>query len=838
MGELFRRLRYLFNRRRFDAELESDMEFHREMAALAGRRNFGNTLRLREQSREAWGWTWIDRLFQDLHYAARVLWRSPGFTLTAVLVLAIGIGVNITAFSLFNLIALKPLPVRDPDSLLRLQRRSPENITSEMPYPSVVFYREHTKALSAVMAIMGARVELEQDTQPMRTNFVTENFFTELGMQAAQGRVFDPAREGVANTAPVVVLGYEFWQRRFGSDPFIVGKTVHLNKKPATVIGVAPNGFNSLDGEVADVWLPITQQPYFVDGSTVLTDPAAGSVRMWGRLAPGVTAKAAEQELLALTNELRKQYPKVIWDKEYIKSDPGGHLKVMQPEMYQVVAMVGALVLLILAVACANLGGLMMARGVAREHEIGIRVAIGAGRTRIFRQLFTESLLLALLGSLAGLALSYVALKITLVVTEAPVWMSALPDWRVLLFVMGMALIAAIFFGLAPAWQIARQRQRKTIVRQLLIGAQIAGCCVLLIVSGLLVRAVHHVLYTDPGFGYEQVLAINPGLDDHGYTPAAAQNYFDELKTRLRGLPGVTSVALSRTPPLGHGYTSYMTVGIKGHEITVYPNWVDPEYFQTMSIPLLRGRNLLRGEANAVVVSESLARKVWPGEDPIGKPLWPDGTNKDTIVGVAGNARMKSMNDGDAVEAYWPIKAEDIAPMTLVVKTAGAPDTVVPMAKSIAEKLDPKLFASVWLLKSGFRENTRDLERIAALVSLMGLVAGLLAGIGIVGLVAYTVSQHLKEIAIRIALGAKRIQVLTAVLRQFSWPVMLGILVGAGSTAGFSKLLRKVLYGVNNLDPWSYLAAMGVLMAIIAVAALIPARRALRLDLAKTLHYE
>lgn len=402
---------------------------------------------------------------------------------------------------------------------------------------------------------------------------------------------------------------------------------------------------------------------------------------------------------------------------------------------------------------------------------------------------------------------------------------------------MGSAL-AAVFFGLAPALQIARQRQRKTMVRQLLIGAQIAPCCVLLIVSGLLVRAVHHVLYTDPGFGYEQVLAINPGLEDHGYTSAAARNYFDELKIRLRGLPGVTSVALSRTPPLGHGYTSYMTVGMRGYDVTIYPNWVDPEYFQTMSIPLLRGRNILPGEANAVIVSESLARRRWPGEDPIGKPLWPDGTNKDTIVGVTGNARMKSMNDGDAVEAYWPVKVDDMAGMTLVVKTASPPDAVVPIVKSIAEKLDPKLFASVWLLKSGFRENTLDLERIAMLVSLMGFIAGLLAGIGIVGLVAYTVSQHLKEIAIRIALGAKRVQVLAAVLRQFSWPVMLGIVAGAGATAGLSKLLRKVLYGVNNLDPWSYMAAMCVLMAIIAIAAFVPARRALNLDLAKTLHYE
>ena len=480
MGEIFRRIRYLLHRRRFDKELESDMEFHREMAAREGRNNFGNTLRMREQAREAWGWTWLDRLGQDLRYAARTLGRSPGFTLTAVLVLAIGIGVNVAGFSLFNMVALKPLPVPDPGSLVRLERRSPQSYTSEMPYASALFYRDHAKSLSAMMAVLGVPpMEIDGDLQPTSASFATANYFAELGTRAAYGRMFEPAREDDASAAPVAVLSYSLWQRRFGADPSVVGRTIHLNGKPATVIGVTPYDFATLGGQHPDIWLPIAQQPYFVEGSKVLTNPSASSVRMWGRLAPGVSPKMAAQELLALTNELRRQHPKDIWNNEYIDIKPGAHLQVMQPEMYRVAAMVAVLTLLILAVACANLGGLLLARAVTREHEMGIRIAIGASRGRIFRQLCTESLLLAFLGAAAGLGLSYVVLRVALSRLDTPKWVTAVPDWRVLLFTIGISVVAALFFGLTPALQIARQRQRKTIARQVLIGAQVAASCVL-----------------------------------------------------------------------------------------------------------------------------------------------------------------------------------------------------------------------------------------------------------------------------------------------------------------------------------------------------------------------
>ena len=837
MGELFRRIQYLFNRRRLDAELESDMEFHREMAARAGRRNFGNTLRMREQARETWGWTWLDRLGQDLRYGLRILARSPGFTLTAVLVLAIGIGVNVAAFSLFDMVALKPMPVRDPDSIVRLERRSHDAYTSEMPYASLKFYEQHAKTLAAVMGVLGVPpMQVDEDVQPASASFVTPNYFTELGTPAPYGRMIDPARDASASAAPVVVLSYGFWERRFGSDPSVIGRTIHLNKKPATIVGVTPLAFASLGGQRPDVWIPIAQQPYFVDGSSVLTDPSNSAVRMWGRLAPGVKAKVAEQELRGLTNELREQHPKDIWDDEYLQSSPGGHLQVMQPAMYQVAAMVSVLTLLILAVACANLGGLLLAKAVTRQHEMEIRVAIGAGRWRLFRQLCTESLLLAVLGAWAGLALGCVVLEVALRQLDAPKWLSATPDWRVLIFTGGVTLFAAMFFGLAPAIQIARQKHRRTTARQILVGAQVAGSCALLIVAGLLVRAAQHALFTDPGFGYEQLLSIDSQLGQHGYKPAAAKAYLDQMQSRLAAAPGVLSVSLVRLPPLGHA-VSYANQEIGGHQVLVYPNWVDPGFFRTMGIPLLMGRTFYQGEKHAVIVGQSFARQQWPGQNPVGQ-LIGDGPQKDMVVGVVGDARVNALNEDDAVEQYWPAQLDDMPGMVVMVRTAGAPGALSPVAKSISESLDPKLFPEMRQIRLLYRDQVVVIEQIASAVSVIGLVAVLLAGVGIIGLVSFTVSQRTKEIAIRIALGAKPAAVLSSVLRQYWWPVAIGLVAGASGAAAASRILRRALYGVSNLDPIGYSGAIAVLILIVALAALLPARRALRLDLAKTLRYE
>ena len=321
--DLFRRLRYLFNRRQYDQDLASDMEFHREMAAREGRR-FGNALQLREESREVWGWTWMDRLGQDLRYAFRLLKRSPGFTIAAVLMLGLGIGVNVAAFGFFNLVLFKPLPVRDPDSLVRLQRRSLKDYATFLPYPESKFLSDHSKALSSVIATSQALMWIEVGTKPLGVNFVTTNYFKELGVTPAAGRLLNTSYDDGADAEPVAVLSYEFWQRYFGGDPSIVGRTIHLNNKPVSVVGVIGRNFGGLTLSKPDIWIPIKQQPYFINGSRLLTDYSGDGVDVWGRLQPGVTMQAAEQELSQLTAELYTQHPKDLWEKESIHCDPGG----------------------------------------------------------------------------------------------------------------------------------------------------------------------------------------------------------------------------------------------------------------------------------------------------------------------------------------------------------------------------------------------------------------------------------------------------------------------------------------------------------------------------------
>jgi predicted permease len=859
MSELFRRLRYLLQRGRFDRELADDLEFHREMAARAGSPPpFGDTVRLREEAREAWGWTWIDRFLQDLRYAFRMLRQSPGFTCTAVLMLAIGIGINVAAFGFFNMTVLRALPVRDPDTIVRFQRSAPEGYSSVVQYPAMVFYREQSRTLSAVLAALFAKVSLEGEAKSLSTEFVTPNFFDELGGTVVLGRRLDPVRDKAADAQPVVVLGYWFWQRRFANDPSIVGRTLRLNGKPATVVGVASPQFGGLHVDQPDLWIPIAQQPYFVNGSRLLTDFSndASGLNMWGRLQPGVTPKVAEEELQSLAAALRQQHPEAVLEKERLVSQPGaygtgtrsamskgsGEMPNGRTELFTVALLVGVLALLILAAACGNLGSLLLARGVAREREMSIRSAVGAGSGRLIRQLFTESLLLALLGSIAGLGLGYAVLRGLMTMAAAPPWLDPTPDARVMLFAIAVGFAAAILFGLAPAFQVARRRHRGTITRQILIGAQVAASCVLLVVAGLLVRAVNHIMFTHPGFDYEQVVSISPGLASHGYAPARAQTFLDALQNRLRDLPGVDSVALAVVAPLGN---SKIVTGIVvgGRDIPMCANRIDPRYFQTMKIPILRGRNLAPGDTQAVIVSASAALRAWPGEDPVGKTMTigEDAAGQParfTVVGVAGNARVVAMEDPDAVEIYFPMTMEDLPAMSVMVRTSTPPERIAPAVASTARSIDAELFPEVQILKSAFSRKLQSAERSALAVSLLGLSALLLACLGIVGLVAYAVSQRTKEIGIRIALGAKRSHVLLVVLRQFSRPVFAGLVVGVGSAAALSQIMRRELYGVSHLDPTAYAAAIGIFVITVAVAALFPARRALRVDPLRALRFE
>jgi predicted permease len=850
----------LFRTRRMEQQLDRELRFHFETqvtdkiasglseseARRITRLEFGGLEQIKQQTRESRGTLWLTSIADDLRFGARLLARSPGFSLTAIIVLALGIGVNTLAFSLYNLLTLKSLPVSDPDTLVSIERRSPENINPGIPWNSILFYRDNAKTLSAVITSMGsAPMALDRDAQHINPAFVSANYFSELGAQPAAGRLFEPSREDSLSSPPVAVLSYRFWQRRYQGDSAIVGKTINLSGKSATVIGVLPEFFASLGAQNPDLWLPLQQHSYFVEGSKPLNDPDfGGMVVMSARLAPGATRATAADELLTLTNRLRPLYPKVIWDHEYIVVTPGAHFFAFRdggggpPILPLIFSLVG----LILAVACANLAGLLMARGVTRQPEIQLRLDLGARRSRVFRQLFTESLLLGLLGTIVAIPLSSIAVRLILNQTGAPAWMSALPDWRVAAFTAALGCLASILFALLPTLRLVRGKtSRRALAHQFVVCAQVAASCVLLILASLLVRATLHTLYTDPGFGYQQVLSIDPGISDHGYTPASAKAYLETLEARLHSVPGIDSVSIVQFPPLVDNIVHITSIDVDGRRVLIYPNSVGPDFFRTMGIPLLRGRTFRPEDKDAVVISESLARKRWPNEDPVGK-LWKDG--KGTVIGVVGNTRAMEMNNTDATEIYYPAQADQLPSMSVLVKATGDPDNLTPTLLSLASSSDPgnssakKLFPAVTQLKAGFRKNVAQAEQIAFILSLLGGIAIFLAAIGLVGLVGYAVTQRTREIAIRLAIGASRLEIFRTVLRHFAWPTMIGLAIGIAGTAALSQILRRALYGISGLDPLSYLAAIALLTLILAAAALLPIRRAFRLDVARILHFE
>lgn len=850
----------LVQRGRMEKELDKELRFHFEtqvadkidagMSEAEARRTtrleFGGMEQIKEECRESRGTLWLASIGQDLRFGGRILARSPGFAVIAICVLALGIGVSTLAFSGYNLIALQSIPVREPETLVNIERRSPTNINPGVPYASIKYYRDNAKSLSAVITTMSAApMVLEQDDQRIAPSFVTTNYFSELGASAQVGRLLEPSREGInegsASAPPVVVLSYRLWQRKFQGDSAIVGKTLHLSGKPVTVVGVARENFANLGTQNPDVWLPFSLYTYLVDGSKPVSDPKFdGMIIMWGRLAASISRVQAAKELLSLTNQLRTIYPDVIWDNERILVSPGAHFFSFE-DGRPVLVLFSFLALLILAVACANLGGLLLARGSVRRREIQLRIDLGASRLRVFRQLLTENLLLGILGATAALPLSYMTLRLALIYANAPAWMmsSALPDWRVIGFTVAMGLLAAVFFGVLPTLQLVRRTKERTLWHQLVVCAQVGASCVLLILAGLLVRATLHTLYTHPGFEYEQVLSIDPGLHDHGYTASTAETYFDQLQNRLRAVPAVISVSMALSPPLVTENTMMTSIDVDGRQVLIYPNWVGQEFFETMGIPLLHGRRLRTREENAVMISESLARKRWPNEDPIGQRWGQKGKEgNDIVVGVVGNTRAMEINNTDATEIYYPPMPDNMPRMTVLVKTVGEPNAVTPAIKQIVGSIDPKLFPTIIPLKAGFRKNVAQAEQIATIISMLGGIAVFLAVVGLLGLVAYAVSRRTKEIAIRLALGAGRTEIFTAVLRQFAWPVVIGLVAGVGITGALSQVMRRMLYGISGLDPISYASAILLLIAVLGIAAMLPIRRAFRIDVARILHSE
>ncbi len=823
MGELWRRIWYLLNRSRFERELAEEMEAHRAMKGREEPR-FGNMLRLREEAQDQWGWSWLDALTQDLRFAGRLLRRSPAFTLTAVCVLALGVGVNLAAFQLIDLAALSSLPVRSPETLVKLHRRDLRGMGTSFSYPAFDFYRRHQSSLASTIGLAYGDVTLENDdTRRVNAEFVTGNYFSELGAMPVAGRLLDPADDSSA-APPVVVLSERLWRSRFAADPTLIGRTIRLNARPFTVAGVASGMFVGIGDEFASLWMPIMQHSAAFPGSTLLEDWNAEPLRFYARLREGVGPAAAEAELASVAAALRTLRPDDFRGGERLVARPAGQLMSLA-EAGPMFALTAALVGLILVAACMNLGLLMLSRTISRDREFAIRLSVGAARSRIVRQLLTEHLLLGVVGTSAACFVSAISTRAVLWLIGAPPGLIPRFNARVFVAAITLAIVSSLGVGLGPAWQTLRPvTTRRLRLRSVLLGVQVTAASTLLIVSTLLVRGVTRIAHVPLGFDYEQTLVAYAGLSSHGVAPAAALEYWRSANARIRQIPGVKNAALTPLPPFGNRVTI-------NRERTVFYH-VTPSYFDTMRIAVKRGRVFSDGESGMALVSESLAQRRWPGEDAIGKLY--EGA---TIIGITADARTVRLSERAATECYLAIAPAQMPQAVLVVRaddplTAGSP------IRTALRNTDPRLIPSIVLLKDAFESRLEEPRRVAVIASGIGVCALLLAVTGLAGIVAFTVSQRRREIGVRVALGARPIHVLTAVARQFTVPILCGAAAGSALAAAVATVLSKEMFGVARLDPLAHGGSF-LLFVVVAVAASLPSlRRALRVDPITTLRHE
>ncbi len=810
--------------------MAEEMAYHRELMSPDRRTDFGDELRLREDAREAWGWTWLDRLHQDLTYGARVLRNAPGFTLTAMLVLVLGIGVPLSAFRVV-LADLRGGSVPDPDTLVRLTRRAPGAHVTSLTYPELTFYAANARSFRNVIGVSARNEAVFGEAaagstpESIHVAFVTSNYFPEFGITPAAGRVLTPDDER-PDAEPAAVIGELFW-RRLGGDPALIGRSIRVNGKPLTVVGVMPRSAEIRD----DVWMPLVRQPYVVEGSTLLTDWSS-ALDLYGRLRPGVSPQASQQESLALASSLRERWPDHVWKGEYLEARPIQAFDINSEE-FKIVLTAAALVLLLLVAACANLGTLVLARGATREREIRVRMALGAGRLRVVRQLFTESLLLAALSGLGALLLSTVVLKVIQLQRQSTA--SAFPDWRAVAVTFGAAMLAALVFGLPPAFRLASLVPRVGRTRTIFLGTQVAVSCLLLVVSSFMVSSRQRLGVSDPGFDHRHLVYVSPGLKAHGYGEAAAQAYLDQLRERTAAWTDVKATSHVWLGPWG---VFHMSAGWMGRPYA--GNRVDTHFLDTMGMRLVRGRNFLPGEEGVALISEATARALWPDKDALGQSL-PWGTYGGTVIGIVRNASTAYVGFVEPLEFYLPPSPSEAPESGLLVRVSASPHDLVRRLQETARGLDERLQPAVQVVTDSYDREVEKVTTALAVIGILGTVAILLSVIGLAGLAGYTVAQRTREIGLRIALGARPSHVVRAILAPMTRPIVMGFVCGALGGAAVAKILQggiPTMSRINVFDPLPYVMAMALFAAVVALSILSPARRGTRIEPIQALKHE
>ena len=821
----------------------------------------------------------METLIKDIHYGIRSLLKHPGFTVVAVLTLALGIGANTAIFSVTDKLLLRSLAVKDPKQLALINSISvsPHFVSNAFSYPNFNDYRAQNQVFSGLLAFSTAQLELKTNARVERvaSEYVSGNYFDVLGLTAARGRTFSPDEDKTPGTQPVAVVSDSFWRKRFGAERNPIGQTITVNDVPLTVIGVMPPSFNGMIlEEPTEIWVSVLMHPQLAQ-SKFIQNRRDGWLQLLGRIKDGVSMAQAEAGMDLLAQQIKEANTPagtvtkgLPFSEQHIKFEPGGKgISILRKKFSSPLKLLMAVVGLVLLIACANVGGLLLARGVARRREIAVRTALGASGWRVVRQLLTESLLLAVIGGTVGLLFAPWLIAL-LVNTQARLdtgrsLLSQSLDWRVLAFTTSITVVAGIVFGLVPAWQSSRADlipalkeegggsnpgQVRFGFRGFLVVGQLALAIVVLIGAGLCIKSLRNLLAIDPGYQTDSLLVVPLELDEKKYDEAHGRVFQQQVFERLSALPGVDAVSNGLVTPLsGSRYMSSLIVDghqpLPNEQMAFDANTVGARYHETMGIKIVKGRGFTEHDQTAtpsvVIINEAMAQRLFQSEDPVGKKVRSGpGMPPLEIIGVAGDIKHHDLTENPTPH-FDRLQREYGSYTNFVVRVRGHAVDLIPLVRRELLALDSSLAVGEIKPMSHQVGSALAAMRLAStLVASFGLLALLLASVGLYGVMAWMVSRRRREIGIRMALGAQAGDVLTLVIRHGMLLTGIGVAVGLVAAFICTRFIENQLYGVRATDAMTFTTVALLLAAVAFLACYIPARRATKVDPLVALRYE